>query len=92
MRRIPRLLGPLLKTGLSLIRSLLKLLAKSVLFPSGLTAAGSATDAAIRNKIFRPGTAALITLNEEMKNIMKILKSLEESGLLIKRVSETIQN
>ena len=42
-----RLLGPLLKTGLSLMKNVLKLVAKSVLIPLGLTAA-SATDAAIQ--------------------------------------------
>ena len=42
-----RLLGPLLKTGLLLIGNVLKPLAKSVLIPLGLTAAASATDAAI---------------------------------------------
>ena len=39
-----RLLGPLLKTGLPLIKNVSKPLAKSVLIPSGLTAAASATD------------------------------------------------
>ena len=34
----------------------------------------------------------LIILNEEMFNTMKIMKSLKESGLLIKGVSETIKN
>ena len=34
----------------------------------------------------------LIISNEEMNDIMKIVKSLEESGLLIKGVSETIKN
>ena len=34
----------------------------------------------------------LINLNKEMNDIMKIVKSLEESGLLIKGVSETIKN
>ena len=46
-----RLLGPLLKTGLSLMKNVLKLVAKSVLIPLGLTAA-SATDAAIHKKMF----------------------------------------
>ena len=35
---------------------------------------------------------ALITSNEEIKDVMKILKSLEEFGLLIKSVSKTIEN
>ena len=42
-----RLLGPLLKTGLSLIRNVFKTLARSILIPLGLTAAASATDAVI---------------------------------------------
>ena len=41
------LLGPLLKTGLPLMKNVLKPLAKSVLIPLELTAASSATDAAI---------------------------------------------
>ena len=76
-------LGPLLKTGLPLMKNVLKPLAKSVLIPSGLTAAASATDAAIHKFFFRLGTATLITSNEEMNNIMKMIKSLEESGLLM---------
>ena len=35
---------------------------------------------------------ALITLNEEISDTMKIVKSLKESGLLIKSISKTIQN
>ena len=34
----------------------------------------------------------LIISNEEMNDIMKIVKSLEESTLLIKDVSETVKN
>ena len=42
--------------------------------------------------MFVSGTTTLIILNEEINYIMKIIKSLKESGLLIKCVSETIQN
>ena len=45
-----KLLGPLLKTGLPLIKNVIKPLAKSVLIPLGLTAAASAADARIRKK------------------------------------------
>ena len=45
-----RLLGPLRKTGLPLMRSVVKLLAKSVLIPLGLTAAASAADPEIHKK------------------------------------------
>ena len=51
-RFIGRLLGPLLKTGLPLIKNLIKLLAKSVLIPLGLTAAAAAADAEIHKKIW----------------------------------------
>ena len=42
--------------------------------------------------MFGSGTTALIISNEEMNDIMKIVKSLEEFGLLIKGASETIKN
>ena len=42
--------------------------------------------------IYESGTTALIISNEEMDNLMKIVKSLEESGLVVKGVSETIKN
>ena len=45
-----RLLGPLLKTGLPLISNVIELLAKSVLIPLELTAAGSAADVEIHKK------------------------------------------
>ena len=88
-----RILGPLPKTGLPLIGNILKLLAKTVLIPLGLTVA-SAADAAIHKKIFGSGFTTLIISNVEMNDVMKIVKSLEESGsgLLIKGVSETIEN
>ena len=85
-----RLLEPLLKTGSPLIGIVLKPLAKSFLIPLGLTAAASATDAAIHKKIFGSDTTAIIISNEEMNDIMKIIRCLEESGLLIKGVSKTI--
>ena len=48
-----KLLGPLLKTGLPLITSVIKPLAKSVLVPLGLTAAASAADVGIHKKNLR---------------------------------------
>ena len=74
------------------MKDVLKPLAKSVLIPLGLTAAASATVAAIQRKIFGTDTTTLIISNEEMNDIMKILKSFEESCLLIKDVSKTIKN
>ena len=49
---IGRLLGPLLKTVLPLMKNVLKPLAKSVLIPLGLTTAASVTDAAIQKRFF----------------------------------------
>ena len=45
-----RLLGPLLKTLLLLIKNVIKPLGKSVLIPLGLTVAASAADAGIHKK------------------------------------------
>ena len=42
--------------------------------------------------MFGSGTTTLILINEEMNDIMKIVKSLGESGLLIKDASETVKN
>ena len=84
-----RLLGPLLKTGQLLMKNIIKPLAKRVSIPLGLTAA-AATDARIHEKILGSGTATLIISNDEMEDIIKIVKSLEDSGLLLKGVSETI--
>ena len=72
-----------------LIGNVLKPLAKAFLIPLGLTAALSAIDAAIHKKMFGSSFTILITSNEEVNDIMKIVKTLEESGLLIKGVSET---
>ena len=72
-----RLLGSLLKTGLSLIGNVPKLLAKSVLIPLGLTAAASSTDAAIHKQMFGSGTTTLIISNEEMNDVMKIVSHLK---------------
>ena len=47
-----RLLGPLLKTGLSLMKSVIQSLAKSVLIPLGLIATASAADAGKHKKVF----------------------------------------
>ena len=80
-----RLLRPLLKSGLPLIGNVLKPLPKSdlVLIPLGLTLAASATDAGIHKKMLGSGFTTLIISNEEIDDIMKIVKSLDESGLLI---------
>ena len=87
------MIGPLLKTGLPLMKNVIKPLAKSVLILLGLITEASAADARIYKIILGSGTTAtLIISNQEMEEVMKIVKFLEETGLLLKGVSETIQN
>ena len=74
-----KFLMPLLKSGLPLLKSVVK-----PLVMLGLTAAASATDAAITKKI--PGTGnhtTLIISNDDMQDLLKIVKSLEDSGILL---------
>ena len=89
---LSKLLGPLLKTGLPLIKNAIKPLAKSVLIPLGLTAAASAADAGIHKKILGSGNTTLIISNEKMNDIMKIVQALEDSNILLKGVTKTIEN
>ena len=94
-----RLLGPLLKTGLPLIKNVIKPLAKSVLIALGLTATASAADVEIHKKLLgsrnpssHHNNTVLIKSNDEIEVIIKIVKSLEDSYLLLKGVTKTVQN
>ena len=78
------LLGPLMTVAMPL--------AKNVLAPLGISAAMSAIDGSIKKKMLDSGMTILIISNDEMNDILKIVKSLENSSLLLKRVSETIQH
>ena len=77
-----------------LIGNVFKPLAKSVLIPLGLTAAASAADAAIQTKFLDLVLPFwnLINSSEEIEDIMKIVKSREDSGLWTKGAAETITN
>ena len=79
-----KLAGPLMKVAMPL--------AENILAPLGLTAAISAIDGSIKKKMFGSRTTTLIISNDEMDDILKIVKSLENSGVLLKGVSETIQH
>ena len=70
------------------MKNVIKPLSESILIPLGFTAASSSRSAAIQKKIHDSGPT-LITSNEEMEDIMKIVKSLKVSVLLIKSVGET---
>ena len=76
-------LRPLMTDGLLLTKRVLSTLAKDILIPLGLSARVSAADATIWKKIYESGITALTISNEEMENIMEIVTSLEESGLLM---------
>ena len=70
-----------MRTGLALTKIALTLLAKSVLIPLGLTAATSAVVAAIKKNFFFGSGMTVVTIsNGNVDDIMKIVKSLEESG------------
>ena len=80
---LSKLGGPLMKVALSLD--------KNILAPLGLTAAMSAIDGSIQKKI-RGSAVKLIIEQEDMKDILKIIKALENSGILLKGVSKTVKN
>ena len=82
-----RFLTPLLKSGLPLLKSVIKPLGML-----GLTAA-SAADAAINKKILGSGNhTTLIISNDDMQHLSKIVKSLEDSGILLDGITETVKN
>ena len=72
-----RLWRPLWKTGLSLMTNMLNPSAKSVLIPLRLTAVALATDAAMQKIIFNMGMTKFTISNEEMNDIMQIVKFLK---------------
>ena len=78
--------------GLPLMKRVLTPLGKGVLLPLRLLAGMSAAEATIENKIYGSGGTALTIANEKMEDIMKIVKSLEESRLLVKGMNETVNN
>ena len=88
---LSRLPGPLLKNELPLIKNVIQALPKSVSIPLGLTAAASATDAGIQKKIPGSGTTILISSNEEINDILKIVQDSEDSNILLKGVMKTIK-
>ena len=80
---LSKLAGPLMKIAMPL--------AKNVLAPLGLTAAMSAIDGSIQKKIHGAGVKLIIE-QEDMNDIIKIVEALENSGILLKGVTKTIEN
>ena len=79
---LSKLAGPLMKVAVSL--------AKNVLAPLGLTAAMSAIDGSIQKKMRGEGITLVIE-QEDMNDIIKIIEALENSGILLKGVTKTIE-
>ena len=71
---------------------MIKPLVKSVLIPLGLTAAASTADAGIHKNMYACGTTTLIISNEEINDIIKLVRALEDPNILLKRVTKTITN
>ena len=83
-----KFLMPLLKSGLPLLKSAVKPLGML-----GLTAAASATDATINKNILGSGGhTTLIISNDDMQDLLKIVKLLEDSGILLDGITETVKN
>ena len=66
--------------------------ANNILAPLGITAAASAIDRAIQKEVHGSETTTLIIPKKEMNDIMKIVQALEDSNILLKRVTKTIKN
>ena len=71
-------------------------LLKSVIKPLGvlgLASAASPADAAINKKIIGTGNHTTLTIsNDAMQDLLKIVKSLEDSGILLDGITETVKN
>ena len=80
---LSKLASPLMKVAMPL--------AKNVLAPSGLTAPMSAIDGSMQNKIHGSGVKLIIE-QEDMNDIIKIIEAFENSGILLKGVTKTIEN
>ena len=81
---LSKIAGPLMRIAVPL--------AKNILAPLGITAAASAIDAEIQKKRHGSGTTTLITSNEELNDIMKIVQAYEDSNILLKGNTKATEN
>ena len=79
-RFLPKLIKPALSLG------------KNILAPLGLSAAMSATDAAIQKKMYGSRTKTVKFSNKDLDDMTKIVKALEDSDVLMKGVTKTLKN
>ena len=85
-------LGSILARFLPKLRNPAISLGKKILAPLGLTAVMSATDAAIQKKMHGSGTKTVEFCNKDLDDMAKIVKALEDSDVLMKRVTKTLKN
>ena len=81
---LSKLAGPLMKVAVPL--------ARNILAPLEITAAVSAVHAEIQKKVHGSGTTTSIISNEEINNVMKFVQVLEDSNILLKRITKAIEN
>ena len=86
-RFLDKILGRLLKTGLPLLKSVIKPLELL-----DLTAASSAVYAGVQKKVYGSGKTALVISNEEINDIRKIVQALEDSNIFLEGVIKAIKN
>ena len=79
-RFLPKLIKPAISLG------------KNILAPLGLSAAMSATDAAIQKKLYGSGTKTVRFSDKDLDDMTKIVKALEDSNVLMKGITETLKN
>ena len=79
-RILPKLIKPAISLG------------KNILVPLGLSAAMSATDAAIQKKLHGYGTKTVKFSNKYLDDVTKIVKALEDSDVLMKGITEALKN
>ena len=79
-RFLPKLIKPAISLG------------KNILDPLGLSAAMSATDAAINKKMYGSATKTVKFYNEDLDDMTKIVKALEDSDVLMKGVTRKHKN
>ena len=79
-RFLPKLIKPAISLG------------KNILVPLRLSAAMSATDAAIQKKMYGSGTKTVKFSNKDLDDMTKIVKALEGSDVLMKGITETLKN
>ena len=77
---LPKLIKPAISIG------------KNILAPLRLSAAMSATDAAMQKKMYGSGNTTLIISNDDINNLIKIVTALGEHDILLKGTSKTIKN